>query len=354
MQRPQKLNALTSLRFFAAAMIVVGHAHPIFGSWGIANAVPLNQGVSFFFVLSGFILAYNYPTLVNGTAVRRFWLARFARVWPLHAVTGLLWIAVIFDFDRRTYFSGYNGLARLFANIFLLQAWIPLHDWALSFNGVSWSLSAEFFFYASFPFLITHWKNNWHWILLTQMAVIVAILVTANVLSLLAEDSYSGVGLLGVVYFNPIARLLEFTVGIAVAFIVRKMASDELGFHATQWFALELTVLITVIVCLLAAADFSGVGRALGGATAYYFTREGIWLVFALLIGVLARFFGVEQPARRMILDWSNVKTKREFWQQSKPASSTVVAIVFLIMTTIGASFFKPSTITSIDEDSVK
>ena len=162
MQRPQKLDALTSLRFFAAAMIVVSHAHPIFGSWGIANAAPLGQGVSFFFVLSGFILAYNYPVLANGAEARRFWLARFARVWPLHAVTALLWIAVVFNFDRQTYFSGYDGLARLFTNMLLVQAWMPLKDWSLSFNGVSWSLSVEFFFYASFPFLIARWKNHWH------------------------------------------------------------------------------------------------------------------------------------------------------------------------------------------------
>ena len=45
--RPQKLDALTSLRFIAAAMIVIGHAHPLFGSLGIANAAPLGQGVSF-------------------------------------------------------------------------------------------------------------------------------------------------------------------------------------------------------------------------------------------------------------------------------------------------------------------
>jgi peptidoglycan/LPS O-acetylase OafA/YrhL len=57
--KPQKLDALTSLRFFAAAMIVVHHGHRVFGSMGLAESLPLDQGVSFFFVLSGFILAYN-------------------------------------------------------------------------------------------------------------------------------------------------------------------------------------------------------------------------------------------------------------------------------------------------------
>lgn len=148
--RPQKLDALTSLRFFAAAMIVVGHAHPLFGSLGFATAVPYPQGVSFFFVLSGFILAYNYPILEGRNALKGFLLARVARVWPLHAVMLLLWIALIFKFDRQSNFPGVEGLAKLVANVFLLQAWIPLRSWSLSFNEVAWSLSVEFFFMRHF------------------------------------------------------------------------------------------------------------------------------------------------------------------------------------------------------------
>ncbi len=64
-RKAQRLDPITSLRFFAAAMIVIGHAHAIFGSWGIATAIPLEQGVSFFFVLSGFILTWNYPSLAR-------------------------------------------------------------------------------------------------------------------------------------------------------------------------------------------------------------------------------------------------------------------------------------------------
>ena len=50
------------------------------------------HGVSFFFVLSGFILTYAYPTLPDAEAVRRFWVARFARLWPVHIVAALLFI----------------------------------------------------------------------------------------------------------------------------------------------------------------------------------------------------------------------------------------------------------------------
>ena len=55
----KKLDALTSLRFIAATMIVFYHMKG-FALFGFSGPSFLAQGVSFFFVLSGFILAYVY------------------------------------------------------------------------------------------------------------------------------------------------------------------------------------------------------------------------------------------------------------------------------------------------------
>ncbi len=56
--KPKRLDALTSLRFFAAIAIVVHHSNGIF--WNAADLGALDVGVSFFFALSGFILTYVY------------------------------------------------------------------------------------------------------------------------------------------------------------------------------------------------------------------------------------------------------------------------------------------------------
>ena len=74
-----RLNALTSLRFFAAFVVMLHHF--ISGSLGFAGAA---HGVAFFFVLSGFILTSNYPHLSTWQDRRSFLLARFARIWPAH------------------------------------------------------------------------------------------------------------------------------------------------------------------------------------------------------------------------------------------------------------------------------
>lgn len=266
LSRPQKLDALTSLRFFAAAMIVIGHAHFIFGSLGIANAAPLEQGVSFFFVLSGFILAYNYPTLEGAGAIKKFWLARFARVWPLHALMLFLWIALIFEFDRQKYFPGFDGFARLTANILLLQAWIPLPNWAINFNGVAWSLSVEFFFYALFPLLIRYWSNCWHWMLFVQIGLVMALIGVCSQLGLQTTITQESVGVLGLLYTNPAVRLLEFSAGIATAFLVKIITDRKMDLTLSQWFVVEVVIVGGCSLALVAAANLLGVRNVFGGA----------------------------------------------------------------------------------------
>ena len=152
-----RLDTLTSLRFFAAAAIVIGHAHSSFGSAGLAISFPLDQGVSFFFVLSGFILAYTYPNLREVSSVRHFWIARFARIWPAHLATLLLVTIVAPNMPPVE-----HRLSITLANILLLQSWLPFRDSILSYNGVAWSISTEFFFYLCFPVLIHNWQKNWY------------------------------------------------------------------------------------------------------------------------------------------------------------------------------------------------
>lgn len=91
----EKLNPLTSLRFVAAMMIVVYHAQSLLPWLDIAwlpRAVI--QGVSFFFVLSGFILTETYIKRPNVT-YRAFMRSRLAKLWPLH-VASLLALIICF------------------------------------------------------------------------------------------------------------------------------------------------------------------------------------------------------------------------------------------------------------------
>lgn len=283
-----KLDALTALRFFAAALIVMGHAHPIFGSFGLATSAPLNQGVSFFFVLSGFILAYNYRNFDKTGSIGRFLAARFARVWPLHLITCILWIGLVFHFNRTAYFPGSTGIMQLLANLTLTQSWIPLKLWAISFNGVAWSISNEMFFYIAFPLIIMCWRKHWATVLFIASASVAIFIAAGNHFNLSSSDNTTGVGLLGIIYVNPLTRIFEFIIGVAVANIFLMPALHEFKASKASWLYLELFALGLCTASMVLVGNPLRINAFFGPAAGYYLQSEGLWLIWGILILVFA------------------------------------------------------------------
>lgn len=118
------------MRFFAAIMVVAIHLRGLFGiprDW--AADVPLMQGVSFFFVLSGFILTHAYPRLATSTNQVNFWVARFARIFPLHLITLCLAIAV--DTGKQEVLTTLYGGTASVMDVLLLRAWVPIDIFAI-------------------------------------------------------------------------------------------------------------------------------------------------------------------------------------------------------------------------------
>lgn len=152
---PKDLKALTSLRFWAALWVVLFHFRPYAEGWGWA--APLlgkgYLGVDFFFILSGFVLAHVYGGEIKQGTYRhgRFLTKRIARIYPMHIVM-LAFFAVlalvapvaglVLDSAERYDFS------QIPAQIFLVHAWVGTGE---AFNYPSWSISAEFFAYLTFP-----------------------------------------------------------------------------------------------------------------------------------------------------------------------------------------------------------
>jgi peptidoglycan/LPS O-acetylase OafA/YrhL len=153
----QQLEALTSLRFFAAFYVLLYHYTSIPGSIFDGQIIRLGYtGVSFFFVLSGFILAHNYHHVdfAEPGALYRYALARFSRIYPVYAlslVAGLPFLLISLG-------KVMPGVTTTMAESSLLVAPIGLQAWfpgtACSLNCPSWSISVELFFYLTFPFLL--------------------------------------------------------------------------------------------------------------------------------------------------------------------------------------------------------
>lgn len=149
------LAPLTSLRFFAAGLVLAHHA-------GVFS--PGYVGVTFFFVLSGFILAYNYTGKLETRAEHvAFARRRFARIYPAHLLTLVLALPLVLGPGAVPTAAGAApvplALSAL-ANLLLLQSWFPARDVFFGFNAVSWSISDEAFFYLLFPLLLFLFARN--------------------------------------------------------------------------------------------------------------------------------------------------------------------------------------------------
>jgi peptidoglycan/LPS O-acetylase OafA/YrhL len=232
------IPALTSLRFFAAAMIVIQHSASYFHIWeDFSKTFTLIQGVTFFFVLSGFILTYAHSNLSGaGNSIRFIW-ARIARVWPAHIFTmGLLYYLWAYPYATGLVVTAEQTLL----SATLTQAWSQLPSNFFAFNGVAWTLSVEMFFYAMFPLLILNFSKTWHIKLAISFALAMAAVFIAISTNAPAYASGDVVTTASWVYIWPPARLFEFVLGMVAgqAFLVYGHKVKESGFKSVGLVAL--------------------------------------------------------------------------------------------------------------------
>lgn len=103
-----------------------------------------NVGVSYFFILSGFIMIIAYHRKEK-IGYRDFYRNRVARIYPLYVVGLLLYFVTrYYDFSFYKTFLYLSGV----------QSWIPGKALILNFPG--WSISVEFLFYLLFPWLYNY------------------------------------------------------------------------------------------------------------------------------------------------------------------------------------------------------
>lgn len=157
---PKDLPILTSLRFFAAMVVVIHHFRYFAPFDLLAYTGFLHEGylaVDFFFILSGFILTHVYaPQWQAGKMLAGDFIARrFARIYPLHFVTLLFMVGVAltpFRFGPVGPWPGEFPFLSLLNNFLMIQSWGM--DGGLTFNVPSWSIAAEWFAYLCFPWLL--------------------------------------------------------------------------------------------------------------------------------------------------------------------------------------------------------
>lgn len=271
------LAPLTSLRFFAAAFVFCSHLAFLHLSSSHTLALlyinVLAQGfigVTFFFILSGFILSHSYGPGAQSRSWdwRGFMSGRIARIYPLHLLT--LLFAVPMTVVSNEGASLLALLPEALANAALLQAFVPFSQSLL--NSPAWSLSAEMFFYAMFPLLLTQRTR-----VLLGIFLVTALFQWAAI-RLGPQDPLARY----LVYVFPLSRIGDFVVGMLLyrLFLRFPTLPDRL---ATQLQAGAVALLVLFFVNKLGRFSYSTLDIY------YVLPLAAIVLSFAWSNGALAR-----------------------------------------------------------------
>lgn len=281
--------------------------------------------VGMFFVMSGFILTYSHPVGPEGQfSLRDYFLARVARVYAMYLIGLLVTIPILLllgwgvgapsEVDVETAAETvvldqpstarpgttirdkappqpvYSTTERVLATIsipLLLQAWFPrltIFPW----NPPAWSLSVEAFAYLAFPLLavpMARWKTRR--LLIFGAGCWGAVLIPPILYVAFDPDGYgvewnANLPWFNFVRHNPICRLPEFLIGMAIGRMFSEQAAENAraGRGTGGWMS------TTALVAVLATVVFAE--KIFGGALAYMLLHNGLLApVFALgLVGL--------------------------------------------------------------------
>lgn len=226
-----RLQALTGLRFFAVLLVVLHHfwrpsgpaptGVPAFLWEGVGRLAAHGFiGVSLFFVLSGFVLAHTYDRPAQTLSRRRFWAARFARIYPMYllalavALPDLLSDIALLVAKHGATFGTAWGALKAVAVLALVQSWLP--SFAMFWNGPAWSLSAEAFFYLLFPLLLATpcYRRLSPRGAIRGMVLLGALVLGMGIFLYALRLAHPGMDPYQVIGMAPIFRLPEFLAGM--------------------------------------------------------------------------------------------------------------------------------------------
>jgi peptidoglycan/LPS O-acetylase OafA/YrhL len=361
-EKPARLDALTGLRSFAAVNIVLFHfSNP---DWFGPFAPVVNAGyasVSFFILLSGFVLGYNYNRRARAgkLEIKRFYEARFTRLYPIYLLSLILAFKLLpIEWGSHTHGMFWTGVV---LSPLLLQGWIP--EIATFLNTPAWTMSAESFYYVLFPWMARWKKPDRIGPHIAKMGLVWILALVPGTLYLIYNpdglthlDRFSYGKWLQALKYTPIPHLASFVFGVLLAELdeviprmgKRRLVMGIVGFIGTfvvltQAYHLPYPLLhdgffMPLFGCIvLGLAGINPLSRIFGlaplvfvGEASYclyllhfnlwnmihdshILDRLGLarfdpWISYLLLIGLalLALHF-VEKPAQRILRNWMHV-----------------------------------------------
>jgi peptidoglycan/LPS O-acetylase OafA/YrhL len=281
--RPRQLDSLTGLRFFAAFFILFAHAcdwvapfqdNGTIQHYGTVTSV---YGMPLFFVLSGFVIHYNYGQLFSRTRFRwaalEFFGARFARLYPLFIACFA--VGLIVDCTYNWVHPHPWWWAELVVHfVTMTQSWfyLVIFDDRLMMNnafGLAWSISTEFFFYICYMALVFFLlqlhslrRTIVAWLIFSIVAVGFFIFMKLHVDHFMQiakdhihhflsrEEHWDSSFYRWFFYYSPYCRIFEFILGCLTAQLYLKTRERPISRREERWSHLALGAALVILLVM--------------------------------------------------------------------------------------------------------
>jgi peptidoglycan/LPS O-acetylase OafA/YrhL len=269
--RSGEIRALTGLRSVAAIWVVVFHL-----DWLISIASPRAtsavqplissgaQGVDLFFLLSGYVLAWNYTERIGGCLrpgnTVRFLGARIARVWPVYVVTLNLAGVLLF---LQTRFGSHStvldvGVLSYVRQLFMVELWSQPYFDNVAWDGPAWSISAEWLAYLLFPVLALILFR------LRRRMRSRSLLVFAFAISLAPAMLLVETGHFYTPYSWAVRIIAQFTAGAVACTAIARMRQSERTGRVAGYLSVLIVAVIVVLLFRLSDHPIKGIPDSAG------------------------------------------------------------------------------------------
>jgi peptidoglycan/LPS O-acetylase OafA/YrhL len=339
----REIYPLTSLRFFAASLVVLAHLQMLPGlEWlGFKNDVPGVIGVRIFFVLSGFVISYtywnrNWSGQLRSNAGKFYW-SRFARIYPLHWLMFLLALPLGLNSNTaRVSVWNFPWLLSLTDKLW------PGFDAGPQPVKPAWTLSCEILFYLSTPLLfwfLTRRKNSLRASTVTLIAFVFIILVLTAIFPKLNWTAYIEIPqfLVGVVGFHLARRvdLSRWANAVIISGMLLLAGASIFNDHMPQLQGISRATWVMIVYCAYAPGALLIV---LGFAVASGRVGKFLSLPFLVLLGQASyALYLIHSPALRYL----RVVLIRNGVIFSIPAGVLVAILFFCMAITASILCFK-------------
>lgn len=221
------LHPLTGLRGIAAYSVLIAHAMSTsFLYSGVNDMQPFASrlayfGMSLFFVLSGFVIHYNYANLISSKGLLhggyQFIIARIARLYPLYV------LMLIVNLDRIPSGIFHNQNLAAFSYLTMTQSWVNLQT---LYAPPMWSISTEWFFYFAYLFMLPLFRFLRNPIISLSLFLVASFIFLPNLLHwqiLTFGGNQDG----WITYFSPYIRIFDFIAGVLASTVFLQLNENE-------------------------------------------------------------------------------------------------------------------------------